>query len=188
MPLKIHIPKQEAYNEETEMFYETDKDYDLILEHSLVSISKWESKWHIPYLKEGYKKSTEQVIDYIRCMTIAPKDVPEEVYSLIPSVELEKITRYINNPMTATTIKRGIEKDDNKKELLTSELIYYYMFEAGIPKDCEKWHINRLMMLINIYSVKREQQNPNKKMTRSEMIARNRDINARNRKHFNSKG
>lgn len=117
MPLKIVIPKQEAYNEETEMFYETDKEYELILEHSLVSISKWESRWHIPYLKEDHTKTTEEVIDYIRCMTIAPKEVPEEVYNLIPSSEIEKITKYINNPMTATTIREQTDKNPGKGKL-----------------------------------------------------------------------
>lgn len=189
MPLKIKIPKQEGFNEETEMFYETEKEYELVLEHSLVSISKWESKWHIPYLKEDSKKTTEQVIDYLRCMTISPKEVPDEVYSLIPASELEKITNYINDPMTATTIRMVTEKPSGKHETLSSELLYYYMFEAGIPKDCEKWHINRLLTLIKIYGIKREEQNPDrKKLSRSELVARNRDINAKNRKRFNSKG
>lgn len=189
MPLKIKIPKQECFNEETEMFYETEKEYELVLEHSLVSISKWESRWHIPYLKEDSKKTTEQVIDYLRCMTIAPKEVPDEVYNLIPASEIEKITKYINDPMTATTVRTFPEYHSSKREILSSELLYYYMFEAGIPKDCEKWHINRLLTLINIYGIKREDQNPNKKkMSRSELIARNRDINARNKKRFNSRG
>lgn len=187
MPLTIKIPKQEAYNEKTEMFYEIDKDYELVLEHSLVSISKWESKWHIPYLSEEHKKTTEQAIDYIRCMTIFPKDVPEEVYSLIPDSELEKIARYINNPMSATTIHNNYPSN-GKKEILTSELIYYYIFEAGIPKECEKWHINRLIILINIFGIKRSEQNPNKSMSRSELAARNRAINAKNRARFKTKG
>lgn len=189
MPLKIHIPKGEMYDEEKEIFVEIDKEYDLILEHSLISISNWESKWHVPYLKENYEKTTEQAIDYIKCMTVYPKDVPDEVYSLIPASEVKRITEYIQDPMTATTFSNiNSNKGKRNKETLSAELLYYYMFEAGIPKECEKWHLNRLMTLINIYGIKRDQQNPNKKLSRSEQMARFREINERNKKKFNTRG
>ena len=187
MPIKIHIPKQEIFDEEQNIFLNTKCDYDLILEHSLISISKWESKWHKPYLKDE-TKTTEQAFDYIRCMTVSPSDVEESVYKLIPQSELKKITDYINDSMTATKVPKTKNSKVSKPEILTSELMYYYMFEAGIPKDCEKWHINRLLTLITVYGFKREQADPNKKVSRSELIARNKRINEQNRRRFHTKG
>lgn len=183
MPIKIHIPKSEVYDEINEMFIETDKNYDLILEHSLLSISKWESTWHVPYL-ETKEKTDEQAYDYLKCMTIGKEEVPDIVYRVIPPKELDRISKYINDSMTATTLR--FRQQRGKPEILTSELIYYYMFEAGIPKECEKWHVNRLMTLIGIYGIKRD--TGSNKMSRSELIARNKEINEINRRRFHTKG
>lgn len=187
MPIVIKVPKQEMYDEVKEEFITVDKDWELVIEHSLVSISKWESKWHrpFPYINTNAEKMTlEESLDYIRCMTIN-KDVPMVVYNCLSNDDTYKISSYINDPMSATTINIR-SRDTGKKEILTSELLYYYIFKLGIPKECEKWHINRLMKLLEIYGIKDGSET--NKMSRSELIARNRAINERNKAKFHSKG
>lgn len=189
MPLQIRIKKSELYDEEKKEFFELPKDYDLILEHSLVSISKWESKFHIPYpyINEGADPMTpEQSNYYIKCMTIN-KDIPDEVYYCIGVNEMKEVNDYINDVMSATTVKMYNTKKPMKKQILTSELLYYYMFKLGIPKECEKWHINRLIKLIEIFGAN-ESTGDDKKMSRSELAARNKAINARNKAKYHTKG
>lgn len=188
MPILIEVKKQELYDEAKKEFINLEQDCKLVLEHSLVSISKWESKWHIPYpyFSEGKTMTLEQSNDYIKQMTVN-KDVSELVYSCITREQIDKIANYINDPMSATTVRT---RPDNsvKKETLTSELLYYYMFKLGIPKECEKWHINRLIKLIEIYTVKDESPDKKNKASYSEMVARNKAINERNKARFHTKG
>lgn len=188
MPIAIAINKQELYDEEKKEFIDINQDYKLIFEHSLVSISKWESKWHkaFPYINENMTMTPEESVDYIKQMTIN-KDVPEVVYNCMTQDDIKLINNYINDPMSATSVKIPPSKNPTKKEILTSELLYYYMFKLGIPKECEKWHINRLIKLIEIYCAK-EGNESNNKMSRSELVARNKAINERNRAKFHSKG
>ena len=188
MPISIEIKKQELYDEEKKEFFELDQDYKLVLEHSLVSISKWESKWHkpFPYINENMQLTPEQSYDYIKQMTMN-KDVPDIVYKCINNEHLKIIADYINDTMSATTVRMPPSKTSIKKEILTSELLYYYMFKFGIPKDCEKWHINRLIKLMEVYGAKEGKDETNK-MSRSELIARNKAINARNRAKYHTKG
>ena len=189
MPLTIRIEQRELYDEKKKEFIELPKDYNLVLEHSLVSISKWESKFHIPYpyINEDSEPMTpEQSNYYIKCMTIN-KDIPDEVYYCISTEDVGKINDYINDTMSATTVKIHNTKKPQKKQILTSELLYYYMFKLGIPKDCEKWHINRLIKLIEVFGAN-EDSGDNKKLSRSELAARNKAINARNRAKYHTKG
>ena len=137
MPIKIKIPQQDLFNEETNEFF-TIKETNLTLEHSLVSISKWESKWHIPYL-DNKEKTPEQVIDYLRCMTIT-QNVNPEIYKYIPIDEIYRIKEYIEDPMTATRITKHGGKSGGSR-ILTSEVIYFYMFSYNIPVDMERWHL-----------------------------------------------
>ena len=181
MPIKIRIPQQELFNEETNEFF-TVKETNLILEHSLVSISKWESKWHIPYLSNN-EKTPEQVIDYLRCMTIT-QNVNPEIYNYIPMDEAIRIKEYIEDPMTATTITKQEGKGRSRK-VLTSELIYFYMFSYNIPVDMEKWHLNRLLMLIDVFN---EENKPKKKMSKQQVMSRNASLNAARRAQLNSLG
>ena len=188
MAILITIPKQELFDEQKEEFIAIDEDVTLTLEHSLVSISKWESKWHKIYLDPNKNITNEEAIDYLRCMTIN-HNVNPIVYNAIPQEEIKRINDYINNPMTATTFKNVPEKKTRRKqELQSSELLYYYMFKLGIPKECEKWHINRLMTLLHIYTIKDANENPNTKQSRSETLARYREINRRNKARFNTRG
>ena len=186
MPVIITVQEQEMYDDRLQEFVYLTKPYDLILEHSLVSISKWESKYHkpYPYINKNMTMTPEESNYYIRCMTIN-KDVPDMVYNCLTRDDMKKINDYINDPMSGTTVKM-YNNNPGKTEILSSELLYYYMFKLGIPKDCEKWHINRLITLIEVYGVKDGSET--NKMSRGDLVARNKAINARNRAKFHSKG
>ena len=179
--LQIKIPGIDGWDERTEQFV-TLPDTTIVLEHSLISISKWESKWHIPFLGKD-DKTPEQINDYIKCMTITP-NVKDEVYDRITREQVETIMAYINDSMTATTIsQRGGRR--SSREIVTSELIYYWMVALQIPFECQKWHINRLMMLIQICNVKNE---PDKKMSKRSAMQQNAALNAARRQKAHSRG
>ena len=179
--LPLYIPKGEFWDEEHERFMYT-KETVLKLEHSLISISKWEAKWQVPFFDT--EKTTEQIVDYIRCMTLNT-DVDPLVYRRLTRSDYEKINAYIASPMTATTIRDDGSHRKNKGKIITSELIYYWMFSFQIPIETEKWHINRLLMLIRVFS---EENKPNKKMTQREIMNQNKALNAARRAKLNSKG
>ena len=179
--LQVKVPGIDGWDERTEQFI-TLPDTTITLEHSLISISKWESKWHIPFLGKD-QKTPEQIIDYIKCMTITP-NIKDEVYDRIPKDQIDIILGYINDSMTATTIKeRGGPK--RSREIVTSELIYYWMVALQIPFECQKWHINRLMMLIQICEIKNQ---PDKKMSKRSAMQQNAALNAARRQKAHSRG
>ena len=154
----------------------------LKMEHSLVSVSRWERKWKKPYLTLE-PKTDEEFYDYLRCMTITPKDVPTIVYRSLPQSIIDEAINYINDPMTATTFPK-----DNRRasrEIITAEIIYYQMFSLNIPLECEKWNLNRLMTQIRVCAIKNA---PKKKMSRRETMNQNAALNAQRRKARNSKG
>lgn len=179
--LVITIPETERFDEAKNMFITT-KAQTLQLEHSLVSLSKWESKWCKPFLTKD-KKTTEEILDYIRCMTIT-QNVDPNIYNSMSSDVLNKIVEYIESPMTATTINDH-RKGGSSREIVTSELIYYWMVAAQIPFECQKWHLNRLLMLIRICEIKNA---PPKKMNKSEILSRNRQLNAERKARLGSSG
>ena len=144
--LTITIPATEEFDEVKGEFVYT-KEQTLQLEHSLISISKWESKWCKPFLAKG-DKTFEETIDYIKCMTLN-KNVDDEVYRCLTSDNVAAINEYIGAPMTATTFS-GNEHGKKNGEQITSELVYYWMVALNIPFECEKWHINRLLTLIRV--------------------------------------
>lgn len=182
--LELVIPGQEYFDENKQEFV-TMKDVVLRLEHSLLSISKWESKWHKPYFNQE-KIETDSMLDYIRCMTInTPSD--STVYSRIDVESFNKITEYINDKHTATWFT---EKKDNelpqrgpRLESITSELIYYWMIAYNIPFECEKWHINKLLTLIRVCHVK---STPPKKQSKKEMLQERAALNAVRRAKYGS--
>ena len=179
--LRITIPAIELWDENKEEFINT-KEQTLQLEHSLVSLSKWESKWNKPFLSKD-TKTEEEELDYIKCMTIT-QNVDPNVYKFIPLNVREEIKEYINAPMTAT----WFSEDKNTKsssEQITSELIYYWMVAQNIPFECEKWHLNRLLTLIKICNIKSQ---PSKKMGKKTIMSRNAALNAARRKQLNTKG
>lgn len=181
--LTITVPKTEVYDEETNRFWVVNEQ-ELRLEHSLLSISKWESKWHKPYLDTStYEKTSEMNLDYIKCMTIT-QNVPDIVYSCLTKKNIDDIVKYISDPMTATWFSNDNESHASS-EVVTSELIYYWMTATGVPFSCEKWHINRLLTLIKICSIKNGKP---KKMSQKETAARYKALNAARRAKFASKG
>ena len=181
--LTITIPAREFYDEAEEMFVNT-SEYVLSLEHSLLSISKWESKWHKPFLAKNKDdvRTNEEMMDYIKCMTLN-RNVPEMVYDALTPQNLIEINNYINDPMTATTIKGGFNRGTGRNEIITSEVIYYWMVAFQIPFECEKWHINRLLMLVKVCNA---MNNP-KKNTRPDLAARQK-LNQARRAAAHSKG
>ena len=178
--LKVTIPSFEGFDESTNTFI-TIPETHLQLEHSLVSISKWESKWNKAFLDKN-DKTTEQVLDYIKCMTLT-QNVDPVVYSFIPNDVVSEITAYIEAPMTATTFS----DTNNKKsmEIITSEIIYYWMISLNIPFECQKWHLNRLLTLIRVCSIK---NTPAKKMSNSELMSKNKALNEARRAKYKTRG
>lgn len=179
--LQITIPGAEYFDDAKQEFvYE--KEQTLQLEHSLVSLSKWESKWKKAFLS-GKDKSYEETLDYIKCMTIT-KNVNPSVYSRLSSKNLEQINSYISDPMTATYFPKD-ETKKNSREVVTSELIYYWMIAMNVPPEYQKWHLNRLLSLIRVCEIKNA---PPKKMGRKELMSRNAALNAARRKRLNTRG
>lgn len=170
--LKLHIPAREWYNHQTEEFVLQSKPCDLMLEHSLLSLSKWEAKWKKPFLDDKHPRSDEEFIDYVRCMTINQGVDPMIYYNLTPSM-IDKIKDYIADTMTATTIKRHGKKAPGR-QIVTSEAIYSWMVSYGIPFECQKWHLNRLMTLISVCQIESGGQ---KKMSQAEIMKENAAIN-----------
>lgn len=173
--LKITVPGGEFYDESRNRFVTVPKT-NLQLEHSLVSISKWESIWRRSYFNSPPQTDKERR-DYIRCMTMT-QNVNPDVYDSISKKQMNQIFAYCESPMTATTV--SAKPDPSKKrKIVTSELVYYWMIEYGVPFDpCEKWHINRLMMLLTVCS---EKNKPQKKMSKAELAAHHRAVNAARR-------
>lgn len=184
--LWITIPESEGFNEETEEFVYHTKDETLKLEHSLVSISKWESHFHKPFMSRK-QMTREEELFYVKCMTLT-QNVEETAYSFITDAQLQEIRNYINDPMTATTFPANVTASSGssgKNRPVTSELVYYWMSEFNIPSEFQKWHLNRLLTLIKVCEV---EKNPPKKRSKKELIAEQERINELNRKRFNTKG
>lgn len=186
--LTIHVksgPDKNYWDPKKEEFVYVDaldKDYDLELEHSLISVHKWEQKWHIPFISKD-AHTEEQTLYYIKCMTIN-KNVPDAVYDHMTTEDIKRISDYINDPMTATTIS---ENSDQKKsrQVVTAEVVYGWMVALQIPWEAQKWHFNSLMKLIEVCNAN---NTPPKKMSKSEIMRRNASLNAARRAKYNSKG
>lgn len=174
--LRITIPENDLYDESTGTFISI-HERTIQLEHSLLSISKWEAKWHIPYY-DLKPKTFQQSLDYIRCMTLT-QNVPSETYLGLTAELIEKIRAYQEDSMTATTISENPNKPKSRAKIITSEQIYSWMFANQIPLECEKWHINRLLMLIRVCNIN---NTPQKKMSKKDALAHTRAVNAARRK------
>lgn len=180
--LWITIPEQQLWNEKEEQFFII-PEKTIKLEHSLVSLAKWESKWKKPFLDDKKDKTKEELIDYIRCMTLT-QNVDPIVYYGLTEDNLVAIKSYIDDPMTAT----WFSKEKNKKferKIITAEIIYYWMVAAQIPFECEKWHLNRLITLIRVCG---EKNKPAKKMSSRDILSRNAKLNAARRAKLGSSG
>jgi hypothetical protein len=179
--LTIIVPGVEMFDEQTQEFV-TKGDVTLDLEHSLVSLSKWESKYEKPFLVKS-EKTTEETLDYIKCMTLT-SDVPEEVFNKFSAENITAINNYIDAKMTATWFSEAPGAPQTR-DVITAELIYYWLITFQIPFECETWHLNRLFTLIRVCNIK--QAKP-KKMSRSEIAARNRELNAQRREQLGTRG
>jgi hypothetical protein len=178
--LKMIIPSHEDYDEVNEEFV-TSKEQVLQLEHSLVSLSKWESKWCKPFLTKD-DKTFEESVDYIKCMTLT-QNVNPDVYRFITRENVAQVGTYIELPMTATIFSN--DKKTINREVVTAEILYYWMISMNIPFECQKWHLNRLVTLINVCYIKNQ---PSKKMNKREIMNRNKALNDARRKALNTKG
>ena len=179
--LQITIPAIELWDERTQEFV-TRKEQTLPMEHSLVSVYTWESKWNKPFLGKG-EKTDEEVRDYIKCMTLT-QHVDPDSYQYLSDENFKQINDYIQAPMTATTFReeKGVR---GGQKIITAEVIYSWMFSLQIPIECQKWHLNRLMTQIRACSVMN--QSP-KKMSKREIMSQNAALNAARRQKLNSKG
>lgn len=180
--LRLTIPAREQWDERKQEFVNT-KEQTLQLEHSLVSLSKWESKWEKPFLT-NQAKTYEETIDYVKCMTIN-QNVDPAIYSCLDNSHFERINKYIEAPMTATYFSEKKGGRGSSREQVTSELIYYWMIALQIPMECEKWHLNRLLTLVKVCNIK---NSPPKKHSRRELMSRNAALNAARRQQMNSQG
>lgn len=185
--LELTIPAGERYDAKNNEFIQFGGQ-TLKLEHSLLSLSKWESKWNKAFLGKETKKTLEETIDYIRCMTITP-NVDPSVYSYLTDDNIKAVAEYIDAPMTATTFgsaeKRAEGSKGRYRETVTSELIYYWMVAYNIPFECQKWHLNRLLTLIKVCNVK---NTPAKKRKMSDIVKDRHALNELRRKNLNTSG
>ena len=179
--LTITIPAAEFWDEVHEEFIYK-KEQTLQLEHSLVSLSKWESKWNKAFLGKQ-EKTDEEICDYVRCMTLT-QNINPEVYSRLSAENYSAINAYIEAPMTATYFSED-KQSKGSREVVTSELIYYWMISYNIPVEFQKWHLNRLLTLIRVCNIKNA---PPKKRSRRDIMRHNSALNAARRKSLGSKG
>ena len=182
--LQIEVPEIELYDAQKDEFKYI-RSQKLQLEHSLMSLSKWESKWCKPFLSTE-DRTPEQTIDYIRCMTIGPP-ASQDVYTMIAYNKemIKQINDYIDAPMTATWFNEKEGQKKHSKEVVTAELIYYWMIALQIPFECEKWHLNKLLTLIKVCNIKNA---PSKKMSKKEIYSKNKALNEARRMKYNTKG
>lgn len=185
--LYITIPAvkdSEYWDERQEMFVKVPgiKEHTLQLEHSLVSLSKWESKWQKAFLSKE-EKTEEETLDYVKCMTLT-QNVNPAVYKHLTQENIRQVNDYIAAPMTATYFSDDKSRGSNR-ETVTAELIYYWMIALQIPFECQKWHLNRLLTLIRVCNIKNA---PPKKMSKRDIMSRNAKLNAARRQQLNSRG
>ena len=170
--LSITISGERRWDEEKEEFLPAMKDYTLQLEHSLLSIAKWESIYHKPFLST--EKNLDMIKDYAKCMTI--NNVPDWVYERLSADNIDSITKYIEDNMTATWFSDQQPAHKNGKmngEVITAEIVYYWMIQMNIPVEFQKWHLNRLLTLIRVISIKNDPKGNKTKMTNADRKALN---------------
>ena len=180
--LRLEVPiGEEQYDEETNKFF---KDcYVLELEHSLASVSKWESNFEKPFLSPE-PKTNEETRWYVKAMTLTPK-VPEEIYDRLTQQNVEDVNTYINRKMTATWFTDLPGSSSSSGHVMTAEIFYYMMFSLGIPLECENWHLTRLTTLIRVFD---EKNKPKKKMSAESIAERNRRLNAERKAKYGTSG
>lgn len=188
--IEVVIPEQhyDLFDEEKEEFLPSVdiKETKIQLEHSLISLKKWEQKWHKPFLAKTDDLSYDELSDYIRCMTLT-HGVDPEVYHWIPKDVMEDIVAYIKDPMTATWFKdtNMVGAQKNSREVITAEIIYYWMIALNIPVEFQKWHLNQLLTLIKVVNIKNGKPTKKDPKTAAQERAA---LNAKRRAQHRSKG
>lgn len=178
--LELFLPAAEGWDQKKETFIYLEEK-NIQMEHSLYSISRWESKWKKSFISER-DKTSEEILDYFKCMTI--ESIDDAYYDLFTTDTINTINDYINDPMTATTIK-NTSNGKHSREIITAEIVYYWMVALQIPFECQYWHFNKLMTLIQVCNIKNQ---PPKKMSKSQALAQNRSLNAARRAAHHTKG
>ena len=181
MSKRITIPAIEVYDESKDEFIDF-KEQTLTFEHSLVSLSKWESKWHIPFIKNSKEMTMEQLQSYLQFMTLT-QNVDPRIYKYLPVQVINELVEYIEDPMTATWFNN--KRAAPNRQIVTAEIIYYWMIQLNIPFECQKWHLNRLLTLIRVCN---EKNQPPKKMSNKAAMSQQRQLNAMRRATAHSKG
>jgi len=179
--LKFTVPLEEGYDENTREFTVV-RGFELELEHSLVSLSKWESEWEKPFLSKD-AKTPEETLSYVKHMILTP-NIPDEVWQKFPDRLFLMINSYMNSKQTATWFNDS-PNIKASREVVTAELIYYWMVALGIPFECQYWHINKLLTLVKVCNVKNA---PEKKMSKREQAEMQRTLNAQRKAQFNTRG
>jgi len=179
--LELNVPDIELYDERLEVFTYI-KGITVTMEHSLISLSKWESRWGKPFLKPNQKMTPAEIVSYLHYMTIT-QNVHSVIYKYIYTSRLSQVYSYIEAPMTATTFSKTNSKIN--REVVTAELLYYWMIVFNIPFSCERWHLNRLLTLITLCNLK---QQPARKMSQAELAQRNRELNSQRLRELNTRG
>lgn len=185
--LKLTVPSevQEVYNEKTSKFQQITVDaVPVTLEHSLHTVSMWEAKYKKPFMSdlESHKKTDDEMTDYVRMMVL--DEISDAIFTNLLQYNLKEVNDYIADPHTATTVKER-KQNSGVDEMVTAEVIYYWMFSSQIPLECEHWHLNKLMMLIRVFAAKNAKP---EKMSTADIAARNRELNAQRRAKMKSKG
>lgn len=182
--LKLSLPSRDVWDDEKEEF-STIGGQEIELEHSLYTLAGWEAKWHTQFAKnEGL--TYKQLLDYIRNFMCQTPNVPSTAWLTLDEETLRKIQEYMEDSHTGTSIKSlKTAKPQTKREVMSAEIIYCYMVQLGIPFECERWHLNRLLTLIDVCAIK---SGPPKKMSRQESIALQRQQNASMRAKLGSRG
>jgi hypothetical protein len=182
--LTITIPETEFFNEQTQRFEPVEKT-TITLEHSLVSLSKWEQKWKKPFLGRE-QRTTPETLDYIHCMLVKPKNLPDHYFRAIRDEDITKISEYINDTMTATWFNDSKSGGRQSAEIVTAEIIYFWLIALQIDFRVEKWHLNRLLTLVRVVNIKND---PKKKMMpRKEQLSQQRDLNAERKARLGTTG
>lgn len=180
--IQILTKSGDLFDEKTQEFVHVEGGM-ILLEHSLRSLARWESRWKKPFLSKDSKTRAE-TIDYVRCMSLT-KGVNPSVFEMLTDKDMARISDYINDPMTATTFSNRGPSKPPSREIITAELIYYWMVALQIPFECQDWHLNKLLTLIRICEIKNQ---PKKKQSPREIMSQNAKLNAERRKRFGSKG
>jgi hypothetical protein len=181
--LQLEIPlTPEGWDEEKEEFVEAETQI-LQLEHSLVSLAKWESKWCKAFLSKG-EKTPEETLDYVKCMTLT-ENVDPCVYDRLTNQHIKQINDYIAAPMTATYFSEDKRGGGGSREVVTAELVYYWLVALQIPFECQEWHLNRLLTLVKVCNIKNQ---PPKKMSKRDLTRRNASLNAARRQRYGTRG